>query len=63
MPRYALEILEKGGGTTKGEHESPEGKWYDEGHYFQHEGRLLRVKLIKDAGGSYDQLLICAPAE
>jgi hypothetical protein len=63
MPRYALEILEEDGGTTESEHESPDGLWYPEGDYFEHEGRRLRVKQIREASGQYNQLLICARAD
>ncbi len=63
MPRYALEIQEPNGSTTKGEHTSEEDDWYDVGHFFRHEGRLLRVADYRDLGqGPYDQMLICTPS-
>jgi hypothetical protein len=54
-----LEIHEPDGSVSKGEHTSPDEKWYVEGHYFQHEGRMLRVVGLREAGGSFDQILIC----
>jgi hypothetical protein len=61
VPRYALEIREPDGRSTTGEHQSPEGVWYDTGHRFEHEGRTLRVALLEEVGGLYDQKLICTP--
>ncbi len=63
MPLYALEILEKDGSATEGDHESPDDLWYQEGDYFQHEGRTLRVKLIREALGPYAQQLVCSVAD
>lgn len=74
VPRYALEIHEPDGSLTKGEHTSPGGEWYTESHEFDHEGRRLHVRQLKEAHGEYvkeaqgeyahgkyDQLLICVP--
>jgi hypothetical protein len=61
VPRYTLEIREPDGGLTTGEHESPEGVWYDTGHRFEHSGRNLRVALLEDSHGPYDQKLVCTP--
>jgi hypothetical protein len=48
MPVYELEILEEGGWVVRGEHASPAGVRYDVGDAFEHEGRMLRVKLLEE---------------
>ena len=37
-------------------------EWFREGHYFEHEGRELRVLTLENAEPPYDQRLVCAPA-
>jgi hypothetical protein len=61
MPHYALEIRELDGTITRGDHESPEGEWYDTGHVFEYEARSLEVRLLEDLDAPNDQKLICAP--
>lgn len=61
MPRYALEIHEPDGKITEGEHTSPEGEWWTEGHEFEHEGRRLHVRRLKEAHGPFEQILVCVP--
>jgi hypothetical protein len=61
VPRYALEIREPDGSTTKGDHESPDDEWYREGDRFEHEGRMLRVQIIRETRGPYAQELVCTP--
>lgn len=61
VPRYVLEIHELDGSVSKGEHTTPaDGEWMQIGEFFQHEGRTLRVADVKDAGGSFDQMLVCS---
>jgi hypothetical protein len=64
MPRYVLEIREPDGSTTKGEHASPENEWYTVDKHFQHEGRLLRVAMIREIGRrGLVHLLECVPQD
>jgi hypothetical protein len=64
MPRYVLEIREPDGSTTKSEHASPENEWYMVGKSFLHEGRELRVAMIREVGrGGLVQLLECVPQD
>jgi hypothetical protein len=62
MPRYEIEIKEQDGTVTRGTHTSPDEEWYDTGHAFDHEGRMLRVALVEEpSNASFDQRLICTP--
>jgi hypothetical protein len=66
VPFYEIEIREADGTVVRGTHietDDPRaGEWFVESHYFEHDGRLLRVALLQDAEPPFDQRLVCIPA-
>lgn len=66
MPFYEIEIRESDGTVTRGAHmeiDDPNAEeWFVEGHYFEHEGRRLRVAMLEHAEPPFDQRLVCIPA-
>ena len=70
MPHYLVEVRERADAErvtstrpTFWTHMTPEDMWYDAGHVFEVEGRLLRVTLEEEEEPPFGQRLVCVPVE
>lgn len=70
MPHYLVEVRERADPKsltrtrpTLWTHMTPEDMWYDVGHVFEVEGRLVEVTHLEEGEPPFDQRLVCVPVE
>ena len=68
MPHYLVEVRERADAEhltssrpTLWTHETPEDMWYEVGHRFQVEGRVLEVTHVEEREPPFDARLVCVP--